>query len=71
LAKVQEPGVARELQRFADGLKQDEAAVKAALTLKWSNGRVEGQVNRLKLLKRQMFGRAGFALLRSRLLQTG
>jgi transposase len=69
LAKVREPGVARELRSFADGLKQDEAAVKAALTLEWSNGQVEGQINRLKLLKRQMFGRAGFVLLRSRVLQ--
>jgi transposase len=71
LARVQEPDVARELRGFAAGLKQDEAAVKAALSLEWSNGQVEGQVNRLKLLKRQMFGRAGFVLLRSRFLRAG
>jgi transposase len=51
-----------ELQRFAAGLRRDYAAVNAALTLPWSNGQVEGQVNRLKLLKRQMYGRAGFEL---------
>src|SRR5262249_46021686 len=55
LTKVQGPGVARELAGFAEGLKQDEAAVKAALSLEWSNGQTEGQVNRLKTLKRQMY----------------
>jgi transposase len=54
MAKVQAPGVARELHGFAEGLRQDEAAVKAALSLEWSNGQVEGQINRLKTLKRQM-----------------
>ena len=45
-----------------------KAAVRAGLTLEWSNGQTEGQVNRLKTLKRQMYGRAGFVLLRQRLL---
>jgi transposase len=71
MAKAQGPGVARELSGFAEGLKQDEAAVQAALSLEWSNGQVEGQINRLKLLKRQMYGRAGFDLLRRRFLQAG
>ena len=71
MTKVQGPGVARELSGFAEGLKQDEAAVKAALSSEWSNGQVEGRVNRLKLLKRQMYGRAGFDLLRRRFLQAG
>jgi transposase len=71
MTKVQRPGVARELSGFAEGLKQDEAAVKAALSLEWSNGQVEGRINRLKLLKRQMCGRAGFDLLRRRFLQAG
>ncbi len=71
MAKVQGPGVARELSGFAEGLKQDEAAVKAALSLPWSNGQVEGQINRLKLLKRQMYGRAGFDLLCQRFFQAG
>jgi transposase len=58
-----------ELQSFANGLRQDEAAVKAALSLPWSNGQTEGQITRLKLIKRQMYGRAGFDLLRARVLQ--
>ena len=57
-----------ELRSFATGLRRDWAAVSAGLELSWSNGQTEGQVNRLKLLKRQMFGRAGFDLLRRRLL---
>jgi transposase len=56
------------LKRFAQGIQQDYNAVKAALALEWSNGQVEGQVNRLKTLKRQMYGRAGFKLLRKRIL---
>lgn len=56
------------LKRFAQGIQQDYDAAKAALTLAWSNGQVEGQVNRLKTLKRQMYGRAGFKLLRKRIL---
>lgn len=59
-----------ELSNFAAGLRQDERAVRAALTLEWSNGQTEGQVNRLKLLKRQMYGRAGFDLLRRRCLDS-
>jgi hypothetical protein len=58
-----------ELARFALGLQEDLLAVKAGLTLEWSNGVSEGQVHRLKLLKRQGYGRAGFALLRQRVLQ--
>jgi transposase len=58
-----------ELQSFANGLRQDEAAVKAALSLPWSNGQTEGQITRLKLIKRQMYGRAKFDLLRARVLQ--
>lgn len=55
-----------ELRNFARGIRRDEAAVAAAMTESWSNGPVEGQVNRLKLIKRSMFGRAGFELLRAR-----
>jgi transposase len=57
-----------ELDRFARGLTDDRSAVEAALSLNWSNGQTEGQVNKLKLLKRQMYGRANFDLLRLRLL---
>ncbi len=55
-----------ELRSFAGGLRQNEAALQAAITGPWSNGPVEGQVNRLKVIKRSMYGRAGFALLRAR-----
>jgi len=64
LAKATAPTAVKELRSFAEGLKKDEAAVQAALRLEWSNGQVEGQVNRLKTIKRQMFGRAHFDLLR-------
>jgi hypothetical protein len=58
-----------ELARFARGLQEDLTAVTAGLTLPWSNGPVEGQITRLKLLKRQGYGRTSFALLRQRVLQ--
>jgi transposase len=57
-----------ELARFARGLQDDLIAIKAGLTLEWSNGVTEGHIHRLKLVKRQGYGRAGFALLRQRLL---
>jgi transposase len=47
---------------------KDEAPVRAAMTYDWSNGQVEGNVNRLKMIKRMMFGRAGFAMLKARVL---
>jgi transposase len=56
------------LQRFAAGLRADYEAVKAGITLDWSNGPVEGQINRLKMLKRSMFGRAKIDLLSRRFL---
>lgn len=56
------------LRAFAKGLRQDLPAVHAALSLPWSTSPVEGQINRLKMLKRQMYGRAGFGLLQRRLL---
>jgi transposase len=58
----------RELSSLALGLRRDYAAVQAACSLPWSNGQVEGQITRLKLLKRQMYGRAKFDLLRLRVL---
>jgi transposase len=57
-----------EISRFCDGLLRDAAAVTAAVILPWSNGQVEGQIHRLKLVKRQMYGRAKFDLLRCRVL---
>ena len=56
------------VETFAAGLEQDGAAVRAALTEPWSSGQAEGQINRLKFLKRQGYGRAGFDLLRRRVL---
>jgi len=57
------------VQRFASGLRNDYAAVKAGLTLPWSTGPVEGHINRLKMLKRQMFGRAHLDLLSRRFVR--
>jgi transposase len=64
---VEQSGL-KELQSFSTGLMKDEAAVRAAMTYDWSSGQVEGNVNRLKMIKRMMFGRAGFALLKARVL---
>jgi transposase len=57
------------MQRFASGLRDDYAAVKAGVTLPWSTSPVEGHINRLKMLKRQMFGRARLDLLRRRFVR--
>jgi transposase len=57
-----------ELQSFAAGVEKDRAAVKAGLTWPVNNGQVEGQVTKLKLIKRTMYGKAGFPLLRQRVL---
>jgi hypothetical protein len=67
LADARMSGV-RAVETFAAGLEQDGAAVRSALGTPWSNGQAEGQITRLKLLKRQMYGRAGFDLLRRRVL---
>jgi transposase len=56
-----------EIQRFAEGIRRDEAAVLTAVTQQWSNGPVEGHINRRTTIKRQMYGRAGFVLLRARI----
>jgi len=57
-----------ELQRFADGLNRERASVVAAFSLPYSNGPVEGNITRLKFIKRQGYGRAGFELLKRRVL---
>ena len=67
LARARTCGV-QALQTFAAGLKHNIASIRAALTTGWSNGQTEGHVNKLKLLKSQMYGRARFDLLRRRLL---
>ena len=53
---------------FANGIIKDKAAVNAAIVLPWSNGQTEGQITRLKLLKRQMYGRGKLDLLQARML---
>ena len=59
------------LDRFAAGLRRDFAAIGASLELPWTTSPVEGQISRLKMLKRTMYGRAGFHLLRARVLHVG
>ena len=61
-------GAVQQMRRFAKRLSADYDAVRAALMLAWSNGPVEGQINRLKTLKRQMYGRADLDLLGRRFL---
>ncbi|MFJ5880409.1 transposase [Kitasatospora cineracea] len=56
------------LHTFAAGIDRDRDAVTAGLALSWNSGVIEGRVNRITMLKRQMFGRAGFELLRKRVL---
>ena len=56
------------LKDFVAGLRRDLSAIQAALDLPWTTSPVEGQINRLKMLKRTMYGRAGFPLLRARVL---
>lgn len=65
--RVSESG-STELQRVSAGMEADAAAICEAITSNWSNGVVEGQVNRLKMLKRQIYGRTGFELLRRRVM---
>ena len=67
LEQAESSGVAA-LKSFAGGIRRDYGAVKAGLSVAYSNGVVEGHVNRLKCVKRQMFGRANFDLLRKRVV---
>ena len=68
---AEEPSTMEEVRRFAQSLRKDWAAVVEAVKQPWSQGQVEGQINRLKLVKRQMYGRANFDLLRQRVLHAG
>jgi transposase len=67
IAATTESGIA-DVRRFARGLKEDFAAVRAGLTLPYSNGQTEGQIHRLKLVRRSMYGRGTFDLLQRRVL---
>lgn len=60
-----------EFSSFYNGIIRDMEAVRAALSCEWSQGQVEGQVNRLKMIKRQMYGRAKFDLLRAKVVWAG
>jgi transposase len=66
--RAMQDGVPAEIKSFAEGLVRDAASVEPAVKLKWNNGRAEGHVNRIKLIKRKMYGRAKFDLLRIRAL---
>ena len=72
IAEDLEPWIAEAkaslLGSFASGITKDKAAIRAAIVEPWSNGQTEGQVNRLKVLKRQMYGRAKIDLLEARLI---
>ena len=61
-------GLSKTFRGFAKRLGSDGDAIQAAVTLPWSTGQVEGQINRLKMLKRQMYGRANLDLLAQRFL---
>jgi transposase len=67
IAATAESGIA-DVRRFAQGLTEDYAAVRAGLTLPYSNGQTEGQIHRLKLVRRSMYGRGKFDLLERRVL---
>jgi transposase len=67
LQEADTSGIA-ELATFAQGVRRDLPAIRAAFASPWSQGQTEGQITRLKLLKRQMYGRANFDLLRQRVL---
>jgi len=68
LTQILDAAIATPLKDFAVGLRRDITAIQAALDLPWTTSPVEGQINRLKMLKRTMYGRAGFQLLRARVL---
>jgi transposase len=70
LAKAEGSGIG-DIVNFAASLREDEAAVATAIIEPWSNGQTEGQVNRLKMIKRTMYGRAGMPLLRARVRRKG
>ena len=61
----------KSFQSFAASLRRDDNAVRTGVEQKWSTGPVEGEINKLKMVKRAMFGRAGFPLLQRRILLTG
>jgi len=71
IGRASVPSIPAEIRSFAEGLERDWACVKPAVETPWNNGRAEGHVNRIKLIKRKMYGRANFDLLRIRVLARG
>jgi transposase len=71
IERAKQADVPKELRNFAKGLEREWPSIKPAIELPWSNGRAEGHVNRIKLIKRQMYGRAKFDLLRIRVMARG
>ena len=69
--RTAEASAAPEIRAFAAGVRRDQAAVQAALDYAWSSGRVEGQITKIKLVKRQMFGRGSIDLLKQRVMRAG
>ena len=67
IEEVARSGLA-DFKSFAQGIQRDYSAVLAGITKPWSNGQTEGQVNRIKLIKRSMYGRANFDLLQARVM---
>jgi transposase len=61
-------GVRTSLAKFATSVRRDLSAIKNALPTPWTTSPVEGQISKLKMIKRTMYGRAGFQLLRARIL---
>jgi transposase len=70
LLNCQQSGIS-DLVTFAQGLEKEGSALHAAFTLPYSNGPVEGKITKLKYIKRSMYGRAGFPLLRQKVLKAG
>jgi transposase len=68
LEECEESGIP-DLQTFSEGLRREYSALSGALTFSYSNGLVEGQINKLKYIKRSMYGRSSFELLRQKVLQ--
>jgi transposase len=68
LDEVLDTAAGAALKEFVVSLRRDRNAIQAALDLPWTTGPAEGQINRLKMVKRTMYGRAGFGLLRARVL---
>jgi transposase len=68
LAAIEADDGQPDLRSFAIGIRQDQQAVLNGLTLPYSSGKVEGTVNKIKMLKRQMYGRARFDMLRTRVI---